>query len=286
MAQRNTVEDVKREKRAIDLFGERMKGYEKAASLKACIDRDEIMIVRLDGHKFSKFTKGFMKPFDERLKRAMEKTTIDLVKKFDCCFGYTQSDEITLVWPPIAENQTFCFGGRITKIASVLAGYCSVRFDFHINKEEWTEEKLASRMALHEQHFDGRCFGVPRKEEALNNIIWRCLYDCRRNSVSGLAHAVLGSKRCHGLNTKQQMEACLKEGHDWNKMPDAYRFGIFVKKEIYIKEVVDHKDKNKTVKATRSRLLSKSFDLGGFTEENVDLVFRKYWNPDDKPVED
>jgi len=264
-----------------DEFGERMKNYEKLANQKERIGHDEIMVVRLDGHKFSKFTKGFEKPYDARLKRAMEKTTLDLVKKFSCCFGYTQSDEITLIWQPLEENQVNIFSGRVTKVASVLSGYCSVRFDFHINQEKWPEEALAARMDLHEQHFDGRCFGVPRKEEALNNVIWRCLYDCKRNSVSGLAQKVLGAKKCHGLNTKQKLEACLEEGRDWNEMPDPYKFGIFVKKELYIKEVPDHKDENKMVKATRGRVVAKSFDLKGFSPENVQLIFSKYWPEDD-----
>lgn len=77
---------------------QRIKSYEKSYESK--IEYDKHIVVRIDGHKFSKFTKGFIKPFDKILSNAMEKTTIDLVEKFGAVTGYTQSDEISLVIPP------------------------------------------------------------------------------------------------------------------------------------------------------------------------------------------
>ena len=77
---------------------ERMKDYEADYDTK--IKSDEFMIVRLDGHKFSKFTKVFKRPFDDIFAKAMEKCTIDLVQEYNAVTGFTGSDEITLVFPP------------------------------------------------------------------------------------------------------------------------------------------------------------------------------------------
>ena len=48
-----------------DTLGGRLKGYEADAESK--IPYDQYVIVRIDGHKFSKYTKGFTKPFDSIL---------------------------------------------------------------------------------------------------------------------------------------------------------------------------------------------------------------------------
>jgi len=47
-----------------DKIGERMKVYEK--NMKDVVDPYTPWCIRLDGHKFSSFTKGFRKPYDIR----------------------------------------------------------------------------------------------------------------------------------------------------------------------------------------------------------------------------
>jgi len=81
-----------------DRLAIRMKSYE--AQYEQRIPYNEFLICRIDGHKFSKFTKGFDKPFDKILTEALIKTTESLVEKFSAVTGYHQSDEITLVFPP------------------------------------------------------------------------------------------------------------------------------------------------------------------------------------------
>lgn len=81
-----------------DRLAIRIKSYE--AQYEQRIPYNEFLICRIDGHKFSKFTKGFDKPFDKILTEALIKTTESLVEKFSAVTGYHQSDEITLVFPP------------------------------------------------------------------------------------------------------------------------------------------------------------------------------------------
>jgi tRNA(His) 5'-end guanylyltransferase len=74
-------------------------------------------------------------------------------------------------------------------------------------EETFEDENLRNKIEKYEAHFDGRVFSVPSREEGLNNIIWRCLYDCRRNSISGLARWTLGHTECHKKNQKEMLKA-------------------------------------------------------------------------------
>lgn len=80
-----------------DAFGNRMKDYEAQTCGIKMMPRIPV-IARLDVKGFSKFTKGLKRPYDERLSNLMIETTKYLVKETNANCGYTQSDEITLVW--------------------------------------------------------------------------------------------------------------------------------------------------------------------------------------------
>ena len=87
------------------------------------IERNEHIIVRLDGHKFSTFTRDFKKPFDDIIGDAMKNVTMDLVSRFNAFTGYTQSDEITLFIPSLMKDgETYrkhAYNGRIQKLNSL-----------------------------------------------------------------------------------------------------------------------------------------------------------------------
>jgi len=84
-------------------MGDRMKGYEAEWSRK--LDPKLPFIMRLDGHKFSSYTKPFKKPFDERINNVMVATTMDLMTTFNATTAYTCSDEITLLFPPVVNGE-------------------------------------------------------------------------------------------------------------------------------------------------------------------------------------
>ena len=77
-------------------LGDRMKSYE--AIPKNFLMRRQPVIIRLDGKAFHSYTRGFDKPFDAELMKAMQQTMKYLCEEIQgCVIGYTQSDEITLV---------------------------------------------------------------------------------------------------------------------------------------------------------------------------------------------
>ena len=306
----------KKKPRAIDALGARMKVYEEQAYVTKILDSNQPLIVRLDGHCFHTFTKGFIRPFDKNLHRAMVLTTGDLVDRFQAYSGYTQSDEITLIFPAandeenndendLKNNKTekkskkknknknnkdrvLLFGGRNVKISSVLAGYCSTRFNYHLtqmsNDGLFSDEKVYAkhvqkRVINGEAHFDGRCFNVPNKIEVLNNVLWRCHFDCTRNSISSLARSYYSPKQMHGKGSKDLMEMLKTEKNiDWaTDTPMAFRYGTFVKRELYDVEYVKRGDKQEKGITQRTRIAFTPIEMDKFDEKYIGMLLSKYW---------
>eukprot|EP00697_Spironema_sp_BW2_P014771 gnl/Spiro4/5331_TR2705_c0_g1_i1.p1 gnl/Spiro4/5331_TR2705_c0_g1~~gnl/Spiro4/5331_TR2705_c0_g1_i1.p1 ORF type:complete len:642 (+),score=156.05 gnl/Spiro4/5331_TR2705_c0_g1_i1:760-2685(+) len=271
-------------KREIDVLGERMKQYEAAAQVQRRLDPTLPFLARIDGHKFSTFTRGFKKPHDLRISDSMTKTTEDLVDMFQAATGYTQSDEITLVWPAAnAEtNQTLIFGGKTLKIATLLAGYASTRFAFHMSQCRFDETEDALRLKCvvdPKMYFDARVHNVPSVEEALANVMWRSLHDCPRNAASRLASAHFSSKQLFKLGTRAQIEKLAAIGVAFDCMPIEFRFGSFSKKEMFDKESLDPRS-GQTITAKRTRIISRGYRLSAaHTDYGVKLLFSKYWPP-------
>lgn len=158
-----------------ETLGGRLKGYEKDYESK--VEPEKHIIVRIDGHKFSKYTKGFEKPFDSILSKAMELTTIDLVDEFKAVTGYTQSDEITLVIPSlkdvtvdnrkkkthkvhkrIRDDWEHTHGGRVQKMVSLISAFTTMRFNLHLAKEIETQ-------TMAEQEHWSNAFRPSREED-------------------------------------------------------------------------------------------------------------------------
>ncbi|KAL9646055.1 hypothetical protein ABK040_007935 [Willaertia magna] len=92
--------EIKKKTSVFTEIAERMKNYEKNQS--SHLNENLPFMARLDGHTFSKFAAPFRKPFDELLHYIMICTTTDLLKQFPyATTGYTQSDEITLIFPKL-----------------------------------------------------------------------------------------------------------------------------------------------------------------------------------------
>lgn len=86
------------------------------------------IIARMDGRSFHTFTKGLKRPFDKNFSDCMIKTTELLVKETGACIGYTQSDEITLVWYNGNPTSQIWFDGKVQKMVSQLAAQATLFF--------------------------------------------------------------------------------------------------------------------------------------------------------------
>lgn len=173
-----------------DDLGDRMKGYESVETDRA-FDPSLPLIARLDGRAFHTFTRGMQKPFDHDLSNIMREVTAHLIEKTHARIGYTQSDEITLIFHRESEESQPLFGGRCFKIASVLAGMASAKFALLAHRV-WPD-----RVEANPPQFDCRAFNVPSVVEAVNHLVWR-ENDASRNAVQMVAQAHFSAKKLHG----------------------------------------------------------------------------------------
>jgi tRNA(His) 5'-end guanylyltransferase len=239
-----------------DDLGNRMKNsYENRS--KTFLTRRADVIIRIDGCHFHTFLKGWIKPFDPLVQRAMEYTTLELCNHIQgCVFGYTQSDEITLI---LCDYQTFesepWFDNEVQKICSVSASMASMYFnkflrenvnyyvasmdedesymaDYGMTVTEWDKYVINIRKKIAGgAYFDARCFNIP-KEEVTNLVYWRQL-DCMRNSVLSVGQAnftpvFLQGRSCKEIKEDLRMRGCCK---NWEDYGDKEKFGTMIYKD-------------------------------------------------------
>lgn len=202
-----------------DDLGDRMKGYE-AAETSRVFDPDLPLVVRLDGRAFSTFTRGMGKPFDADLSEVMRRVTETLIEETHARIGYTQSDEITLIFARYSEESQPLFGGKLFKIQSVLAGMASARFAL-LAARYWPE-----RVAKMIPHFDCRAFAVPSRTEAVNALIWREA-DAMRNAIQAVAQLRFSPKQMHGRPCSELETMLADIGVTMDQFPAANRFGTY-----------------------------------------------------------
>jgi tRNA(His) guanylyltransferase len=194
-----------------DPLGDRMKQYEMAEAGRRA-PPDLPILVRLDGKAFHTFTKGLERPFDPRLHALMDATTRHLVKESGALLGYTQSDEISLIFYNASPRAETFLGGRFQKLTSILAAMATAFFNRRLAQE--LPEK-GDRLAL----FDCRAWVVPSLEEAANTLLWR-EQDARKNSVAMAAQHHISHTDLQGKSTREQQELLLqRHGVDWNDYP-------------------------------------------------------------------
>lgn len=112
-----------------DSLGDRMKGNYESVTKTKLVKRMPVAI-RIDGKAFHTFTRGFNKPYDLVLSRAMELTTQKLCENIQgCVFGYTQSDEITLILVDYKTLDTSAwFDNEVQKMCSISASMATMWF--------------------------------------------------------------------------------------------------------------------------------------------------------------
>ena len=242
-----------------DNLGKRMKEFYEQVPKTRLVRRMPVAI-RIDGKAFHTFTKGFQKPFDKVLMQSMQETTKYLCENVQgCVFGYTQSDEITLILVDYKELDTSAwFDYEVQKLCSISASMATMAFNkfFAKNVDEWGRKTFSdwdeggtndpevanspewelmqtySRALAKGAMFDARCFNIP-KEEVTNLVYWRQL-DAARNSVqmvgqANFSHKELQNKSCNMIQDMLHEQ----RGINWNDFPvDCKRGAAVIKKKI------------------------------------------------------
>lgn len=199
-------------------------------------------VARLDGKSFHTWTKGLDKPYDRDMIEIMQRTTKRLVEESNAVIGYTQSDEITLIFENKNNdpNSQIFFGGKLYKMISVLASMCTAFFNDEVTErmqeiavKNITSIQVKARLLSQKPlaFFDCRIFQVPTKEEAVNCLIWR-EEDASRNSIQMAGHANFSDTELHKKSTDQIQEMLFQnKGINWNDYKWFEKRGTYVRRK-------------------------------------------------------
>lgn len=204
------------------------------------------LVARIDGRSFTRLTKETMhyeRPFDERFRNHMIATVEHVMTcGFRAVFGYTQSDEISILFDLSDDS----FGRSVRKWTSVLAAEASAAFSVQIGRAA---------------AFDCRVIELPssglvadyfrwRSEDALRNALNAWCYWKLREEGRDVAQA---TAQVEGLSVSAKNELLFQRGINFNDLPAWQRRGVGVMWETHEKPAINPKT-GETATATRKRL--------------------------------
>lgn len=211
-----------------------------------CVLPGMYMVARIDGRSFTRLTKEvhkFEAPFDIRFRDMMLDTTEHLMTSgFNILLGYTQSDEISLLFHRDEAN----FDRKIRKYNSILAGEASAKFSL-----------LLGDLAC----FDCRICEVPNENLVVDYFRWRN-EDAHRNALNGHCYWMLrgqgqsaskAAAQLNGLSIAAKNELLFQNGTNFNDVPLWQKRGVGLYWEKFEKQGLNPKT-GKTEIAHRRRI--------------------------------
>lgn len=202
-----------------DDLDKKMRVYEQ--SLDQVIVPGMFMAARIDGRNFTRLTKEICKfeaPFDERFRDMMVNTVKALMDcGFRVLYGYTESDEISLLFDP--EEDTF--GRKVRKYNSILAGVASSTFSLELGQPAV---------------FDCRIIPLPNAELVQDYFLWR-QEDANRNALNSWCYWTLrkegmsvteATAAVSGKSVAYKNELLFGRGINYDKLPSWQKRGTGV----------------------------------------------------------
>lgn len=229
-----------------------------------CVLPEMYMVARLDGRSFTRLTKevhAFKAPFDEVFRDYMLETVQHLMNcGFKVLYGYTQSDEISLLFSP--EENTF--NRKLRKYNSVLAAEASAKFSL-----------LLKDIAC----FDCRISQLPNINLVIDYFRWR-QEDAHRNALNAHCYWLLreqnqsvtkATSMLEGLSIADKNEFLFQNNINFNELPLWHKRGSGIFWENYQKTAINPITQQE-VMAERKRLkielhLPMKEDYGNFIEK-------------------
>jgi tRNA(His) 5'-end guanylyltransferase len=173
-------------------------------------------VLRVDGRAFTLLTEDrFEKPYDWRVLEHMVDATRSLLTDVGGVYGYTQSDEVSVLLPPSFEG----FGRRVEALASLAASAASARF---------------SVRAGFPAQFAARVWVGAGMDDVVDYFTWRQA-DAARSALDQWAFWTLrraghdprtAAAALEGLGTAEKNDLLLRHGVTFNEVPTWQRRGV------------------------------------------------------------
>lgn len=208
-----------------DDLDQKMRVFETAHDL--CVLPGLYRVARLDGRSFTRLTKEvhkFEAPFDPRFRDLMVETAEHLMSGcgFNMVYGYTESDEISLLFA-LEENS---FGRKLRKLISILAGEASATFSLSLGAKACFDCRISQlpSMELVVDYFRWR------NEDAHRNALNAHCYWLLRKQGKGVGDATAALK---GMSVADKNELLFRNSINFNDLPLWQRRGVGLYWEDY-----------------------------------------------------
>jgi len=226
------------------------------------------IVARLDGRNFTRLTKEICKfeaPYDIRFRDFM----IDTIKHLMNCgfriiYGYSQSDEISLLFHPDEDS----FSRKIRKFDSILAGEASAKFSLMI-------EGMAC--------FDCRISQLPRITDVVDYFRWRN-EDAHRNALNAHCYWTLrknglsvkdSTNKLEKLSVADKNELLFRNNVNFNELPNWQKRGIGVYWEEYEKPGYNPVAKTENIAKRRRLKVDLDLPMGDQYDEFMESLYNR-----------
>ena len=210
------------------------------------------IVARLDGRSFTRLTRElhqFEAPYDVVFRDFMVETVKHLMEcGFRVIYGYTQSDEISLLFHLHEDS----FSRKIRKYNSILAGEASAKFSLLLGDTAG---------------FDCRICQLPRPSDVIDYFRWRN-EDAYRNALNSHCYWALrkdgitvqeATNHLVGMSVAEKNELLFQHGINFNDLPNWQKRGTGIYWEEYEKQAWNPKSQEEVV--TTRRRLKVDFEL-------------------------
>jgi tRNA(His) guanylyltransferase len=242
-----------------DQLDRKMRVFETAHD--HCVLPEVHMVARIDGRNFTRLTRE-LHPFDAPFDWRFHDYMLTTVEHLMCCgfrvvYGYTQSDEISLLLH-IGEDS---FDRKLRKYESILAGEASARFSLQLGAPA---------------SFDCRVCQLPNLDLVVDYFSWR-QEDAHRNALNGHCYWLLrrqgrtvaeATQALHRRSIAAKNELLFQNGINYNDLPGWQRRGSAVLWETYGKPSVNP--------LTAERVVAQRRRLGRSLELPVRAAYRRW----------
>jgi tRNA(His) 5'-end guanylyltransferase len=222
------------------------------------------VILRLDGRGFSRFTESrFDKPFDSRFHDGMVQTAQAILQDLQGLYAYTESDEISVLFP----RSWALFDREQEKIISLSASIASARLSLIFGTPV---------------HFDCRVILAAEDQQVVDYFRWRQA-DAARCALNGWCYWSLrkagrsvaqATAALEGKSVADKNEILFQTGVSFNEVPLWQRRGTGLYWQCYQREGYNPKRDEKVTTTRRRVKVDQDLPTG---EEYAAFVQKLLW---------